>query len=50
MGHVGYNALKLMSDKEMVQGLPKMISPTGMCEGYLVGKQTQNLTHIILTS
>lgn len=31
---------KLMSDKEMVQGLPNIISPTGRCEGCLVRKQT----------
>nr|GFB25802.1 zinc finger, CCHC-type [Tanacetum cinerariifolium] len=41
MGHVIYAALKLMSDKEMVQGLPKITKQNGLYEGCLEGKQAR---------
>nr|GEZ53824.1 hypothetical protein [Tanacetum cinerariifolium] len=41
MGHVNYVELKLMSDKEMVQGLPKITNQNGLCEGCLEGKQAR---------
>ncbi|GJU61826.1 ribonuclease H-like domain, reverse transcriptase, RNA-dependent DNA polymerase [Tanacetum coccineum] len=41
MGHVNYAALKLMSDKEMVQGLPNITIQNGLCEGCLEGKQAR---------
>nr|GEZ09345.1 zinc finger, CCHC-type [Tanacetum cinerariifolium] len=41
MGHVNYAALKLMSDKEMVQGIPKITNQNGLCEGCLEGKQAR---------
>ncbi|GJU61828.1 zinc finger, CCHC-type containing protein [Tanacetum coccineum] len=41
MGHVNYAALKLMSDKEMVQGLQKITNQNGLCEGCLEGKQAR---------
>nr|GEV06275.1 hypothetical protein [Tanacetum cinerariifolium] len=41
MHHVNYAALKLMSDKEMVQGLPKITKQNGLCEWCLTGKQAQ---------
>lgn len=38
MGHVSFPLLKLMADKEMVQGIPRLTHPKDFCEGYLVGK------------
>lgn len=41
MGHINFTALKQMSDKNLVCGLPKIYNPTRLCEGCLVGKQTR---------
>nr|KAJ0208302.1 hypothetical protein LSAT_V11C500255750 [Lactuca sativa] len=42
MGHVNFNALKLMSEKGMVIGMPRINTPSQPCEGCLVGKQSRN--------
>ncbi|GKB16092.1 zinc finger, CCHC-type containing protein [Tanacetum coccineum] len=41
MGHVNFNSLKFMSDKNLIEGMPKMYTQTLPCEGCLVGKQTR---------
>ncbi|GJS30316.1 zinc finger, CCHC-type containing protein [Tanacetum coccineum] len=42
LGHLNFGALKTMSDKKIVEGMPKMFIPLQLCEGCLVGKQTRN--------
>ncbi|GJW14728.1 zinc finger, CCHC-type containing protein [Tanacetum coccineum] len=42
LGHLNFGALKTMSDKNMVEGMPKLYVPTQPCEGCLVGKQTRH--------
>ena len=41
MAQVNFNAVKQTSDKNLVCGLPNIGNPTWLCEGCLVGKQTQ---------
>lgn len=41
LGHVTYQAMKLMSDKEMAHGLPRFIQPREACTGCLMSKQTR---------
>lgn len=43
MGHVNFDALKSMSDKKLVEGMPKIDNPTHLSEGCLIGKQTRSL-------
>ncbi|GJU50602.1 zinc finger, CCHC-type containing protein [Tanacetum coccineum] len=42
LGHLNFGALKTMSDKNMVEGMPKLYVPTQPCEGCLVGKQMRH--------
>jgi len=39
LGHVNFDSLKMMAQKEMLKGLPSIIHPNKLCEGCLVGKQ-----------
>lgn len=39
LGHLNFNILQLLSDKEMVMGLPKLKKSTGVREGCIAGKQ-----------
>jgi len=39
LGHVNFDSLKMMAQKEMLKGLPSIIHPNQLCEGCLVGKQ-----------
>ena len=39
LGHVNFDSLKMMAQKEMLKGLPYIIHPNQLCEGCLVGKQ-----------
>ena len=41
LGHVSFKTMKLMSQQEMVQGLPKIEDEKRLCESCLVGKQTR---------
>ena len=41
LGHLNFQALKLMSKKEMVVELLEINHPKQLCEGYLVAKQTR---------
>nr|GEX72333.1 hypothetical protein [Tanacetum cinerariifolium] len=43
MGHVNFNSLKFMSEKNLIKGMPKMYTQTLPCEGCLVGKQTRKM-------
>ena len=38
-GHVNFDSLKMMTQKEMLKGLQSIIHPNQLCEGCLVGKQ-----------
>lgn len=42
LGHVNFLALKMMSETEIVSGLPGIKKPTKVCKGCLVRKQSQN--------
>lgn len=42
MGHLNFGALKIMSDKNLVEGIPKIDIPSQRCEGCLVGKQSRS--------
>lgn len=42
LGHISLSALKSISDKKIVEGLPKIIILTQPCEGCLLGKHTRN--------
>ena len=39
LGHVNFDILKIMTQKEMLKGLPFIIHSNQLCEGCLVGKQ-----------
>ncbi|KAK2985746.1 hypothetical protein RJ640_005446 [Escallonia rubra] len=39
LGHLNFGGLKLLSTKNMVNGLPSIDQPDQLCEGCLVGKQ-----------
>ncbi|KAB2616216.1 retrovirus-related Pol polyprotein from transposon TNT 1-94 [Pyrus ussuriensis x Pyrus communis] len=39
LGHLNFNNLQLLSDKEMVLGLPKLNKSTGVCERCIAEKQ-----------
>ncbi|XP_074328413.1 uncharacterized protein LOC141666321 [Apium graveolens] len=39
LGHVNFQALSLMSESEMVIGLPKIPKPKSICGGFLMSKQ-----------
>lgn len=41
LGHVNYQAIKLMADKNMVMGLPKDVQPGDVCTGCLMSKQAR---------
>lgn len=41
-GHVNFKAMKLMSETNMVQGLPKITHPKEVCTGCLMSKQTRS--------
>lgn len=41
LGHVNFQALKHMSEKEMTLGLPLLSQPKGVCEGCLMSKQAR---------
>ena len=34
LGHVNFHSLKLMSDKKIVEGMPKILIPNQPCEGW----------------
>ncbi|KAI3523596.1 hypothetical protein L1887_01838 [Cichorium endivia] len=42
MGHINFNSIKYMSEKKLVEGMPKINIPPQPCEGCLVGKQTRS--------
>ncbi|XP_042756658.2 retrovirus-related Pol polyprotein from transposon TNT 1-94 [Lactuca sativa] len=42
LGHVNFTALKSMSEKGIIEGVPKMAIPSKPCEGCLVGKQSRS--------
>ncbi|XP_020243636.1 uncharacterized protein LOC109821889 [Asparagus officinalis] len=42
LGHVSFQALKMMGDRVMAHGIPKINHPMQICEGCLVAKQTRN--------
>lgn len=44
-GHLNVNGLKLLSQKEMVFGLPK-VQNLDFCESCVYGKQSKNIFHI----
>jgi hypothetical protein len=39
LGHVNFDSLKMMTQKEMLKGLQSIIHQNQLCEGCLVGKQ-----------
>ena len=41
-GHVNFNSLKILSQKQMVHGLPKIEHEDRICDGFLIGKQRRN--------
>lgn len=41
LGHVNFQSLKLMFEKAMVVGLPKIDHPSQLCDGCLIAKQTR---------
>lgn len=41
LGHVNFQAMGLMSDHQMVYGLPKFVKPEGVCTGCLMSKQNR---------
>lgn len=41
LGHISFKTIRLMSQQEMVQGLPMIEDETRFCESCLVGKQTR---------
>lgn len=41
LGHVNFQAMKQMHDKDMVIGLPRTDPPTQLCEGYMISKQAR---------
>lgn len=41
LGHVNFQALSTMSQKEMVRGLPKLVQPKTICSGCFLSKQTR---------
>ena len=41
-GHLSYEGLKTLQEKDMVQGLPVLKAPLKVCEGCLIGKQQRN--------
>lgn len=43
LGHISFKALKTMSMREMVHGLPKIERENQLCESCLVGKQTRHV-------
>ena len=44
-GHLIYNGLNLLYEKQMVRGLPLIEQPTKICEGCILGKQHRNLLY-----
>ncbi|KAB2603895.1 hypothetical protein D8674_041435 [Pyrus ussuriensis x Pyrus communis] len=49
LGHLNFNSLQLLFDKEMVLGLPKLKKSSGVCEGCIVGKQHRDAFNKKLT-
>ena len=41
LGHVNFNAMRLLSEKKMVQGVPGMVQPKNVCMGCLMSKQVR---------
>ena len=41
LGHVNFQAMKMLSDKGMTRGIPTFVQPKGVCEGCLLSKQSQ---------
>ena len=41
-GHLSFKGLKTLEQKKMVNGLPQLNSPSGLCEDCLVGKQQRD--------
>jgi len=39
LGHINFDSLKMMTQKEILKGLPSIIRPNKLCEGCLVGIQ-----------
>jgi hypothetical protein len=39
LGHVNFDSLKMMAQKEMLKGLLSIIHPNQLCEGCLMGNQ-----------
>jgi len=38
-GHLSWNGLKVIQQKNLVKGLPQLQAPSKICEDYLIGKQ-----------
>lgn len=41
LGHVNFQAMSLMQEKDMVTGIPKLVQPKQVCSGCLMAKQTR---------
>lgn len=41
LGHVNFQAMKLMSNSGMAYGIPNFVQPKEVCKGFLLSKQTQ---------
>ncbi|GKG17622.1 zinc finger, CCHC-type containing protein, partial [Tanacetum coccineum] len=41
LGHVNFTSLKLMSERGLIEGIPKIEVPSKPCEGCLIGKQSR---------
>ncbi|RDX99778.1 hypothetical protein CR513_17122, partial [Mucuna pruriens] len=44
LGHLSYNGLRILSSKQMVNGLPSITTPRNLCMYCLPGKQHRNST------
>lgn len=42
LGHVNFQTIKMMFEKEMAHGVPRIDLPTQLCEGCLAAKQTRS--------
>ncbi|KAM1808399.1 hypothetical protein ACFX11_031293 [Malus domestica] len=49
LGHLNFNILQLLSDKEMVLSLPKLKKSTGVCKWCIAGKQHRDAFNKELT-
>ena len=42
LGHIGREAIRLMASKELVYGLPKIVSDKETCPSFILGKQARH--------